>query len=164
MKVTDRMLCFCLSLLFLGALFVGCDNARERNRENELSVYINDVGFSVGDDADSVTSRLGHANYYSCVSSCAGEGEDELYIYNGFKIIAHRTDRGSEIVSIELTNDLLSTKEGVSIGDSAKTVSEKYGEGRAFSGGVEYKDEGCVLRFFIRDGRVKAIKYLKNGI
>ncbi len=141
--------------------FSGCDEDDGKGMINEYKFSARGVELSVGEDADEVISMLPEANYFSCAHSCTGEGDDEIYIYNGFRITVYREGDSSEICSIELTNDSISTEEGIFIGDSEARLLEIYGEGRPFSGGVEYFADNCILRFFVRGGKVTAIKYLK---
>lgn len=149
---------FCI-LVFL-CLLVSCEQG-ENAPPDRYFFTAEGVTFSVGDDADEVTARLGGCNSSASAPSCAGEGVDEVYRYNGFKIFAHRANGRTTITEIEVTNDTLPTAEGVFIGDDADKIIEIYGEGEVFSGGVEYRAKVCRLRFFITDGRVTGIKYLE---
>ncbi|MGM9644643.1 MAG: hypothetical protein ACI3X1_06110 [Eubacteriales bacterium] len=153
----------CLIVLTLSCFLSACDGGGKAPPPEKYFFAAEGVTFSVGDDADEVTARLGECNSSASAPSCAGEGFDEVYRYNGFRIFAHRDANGAKIAEIDLVSDLLPTAEGAFIGDSADRIKEIYGEGDGFSGGVEYRAEGCRLRFFITDGRVTGIKYLEGG-
>ena len=153
---------FLLTIIFV-CIFASCGKESRTRLPEKYSFTVKGVTFSVGDDADVVTKSLGEENSFSSAPSCAGIGADELYVYNGFKITAHRAEDKAKITAIEITNDTLPTVEGVYIGSSEESVRGKYGEGSPFSGGVEYRSDVCRLRFFITDGRVTGIKYLENG-
>ncbi len=148
-------LIFILVILMLAA----CDHSETRVTQKQFAITAQDVTFSVGDDCDSVLEALGEPNRCSSAPSCAGEGEDELYVYNGFLITAHRAYGKAEVTSVELTNDTVSTCEGVSIGDSSERLTDIYGEGEHFSGGVEYVGKNCRLRFYIKEGKIAGIRY-----
>lgn len=150
-------------ILMLLCLATSCREEGKTGIPEKYYLNVKNVTFSVGDDADEVTARLGECNSSASAPSCAGEGFDEVYRYNGFRIIVHRDAKGAKITEIDLSSDLLPTAEGVFIGDDADKIKEIYGEGDGFSGGVEYIAEGCRLRFFITDGRVTGIKYLEGG-
>lgn len=150
-------------LLLVFLIFTGCEERGDEYVLEEFKFKTNEIEMSVGEDADSVISRMTPPNYSSCAPSCAGEGRDEVYIYNGFKINVYREGEDAEIVSIEVTNDTLPTKEGIYIGDVEAKLREVYGEGRPFSGGVEYFGEKSTLRFYLKNGRVTAIKYMKTS-
>ena len=150
-------------VLLLILILSGCERQDGEERSGKYKLCVNDFIFSVGDDADKVVLALGEPNYFSVAPSCAGVGNDELYVYNGFRITAHRDGKSAEISIIELTNDTLSTLEGICIGDSEDRIAEIYGNGKIFTGGIEYGRDSCCLRFFLSDGRVVGIKYIKNG-
>ena len=153
-----------LTLILLTLLtLASCGELPQTRAREEYVFYAQGVEIELGEDADEIISRLGKPNRTASAPSCAGLGIDEVYIYNGFKISAYREGDECEIVAIEFTNDTTKTAEGISIGTDASSVREIYGTGSAFSGGVEYIAEDCRLQFFISDGRVTAIKYLKKG-
>ena len=151
-----------LILLILLTL-AGCAGQPQSKWRDEFVFYADGVEIEVGDDVDEVITRLGKPNRIASAPSCAGLGCDELYIYNGFKISAYCEGDECEIVAIELTNDTRQTPEGISIGAPESSVIEVYGAGRDFVGGVEYISDDCRLQFYLSDGRVSGIKYLKYG-
>ena len=155
----DRVIIFVILVLLI---FSGCVTNEEARYPEEYKFSVSNFSFAVGDDADRVVSMLGKANYFTSAPSCAGVGNDELYVYSGFKLTAHRSGGGAVISAIELTNDRTSTVEGVCIGDSEEKIVEAYGNGERFSGGIEFYTDNCRLRFFVREGRVTGIKYLQN--
>ncbi len=152
----------CLTLPIV-LILVACGEAEGIRARDEYLLYVNGVEIEVGGDADEVISRLGEPNRIAIAPSCAGLGLDEAYIYNGFRINVYRDDEDCEIVSVELTNDTVKTGEGIGIGSSEASVRKAYGEGRNFSGGVEYAGDDVRLCFFISEGRVIGIKYQKKG-
>ncbi len=147
--------------IVLSVLFTGCLEGEAGEGKSKYSFSVGEVVLSIGDNADLAIQRLGRCNFSSSAPSCAGVGEDEIYVYNGFKLFAHRDGENAEIVSIELTNDTVSTAEGIEIGDRAECLLEVYGEGRSIGDAVEYNGDGCKLRFTIRDGKIKFIKYYR---
>ncbi len=148
--------------LALCLLLSACEDREPGTEKGEYFFVSLGVAFTVGDDADRVIGELGEPNSVSKAPSCAGEGQDELYIYNGFRIYAHRNSHSCLVSAIELTNDTVATPEGVRIGDKSERISEIYGEGEKNKGSVEYVSEGCRVRFILRDGKVTMIKYLEN--
>lgn len=143
-------------------LLTSCDGKGEKGTAREYYFCSQGITFTVGDDADKIVCALGEPNYKTVAPSCADTGDDELYVYSGFRIYAHRDANGCCIKAIELTNDAVSTSEGVKIGDFSARIYEIYGEGMKKNGAVEYSAEKLKLRFFVRDGRVIGIKYLEN--
>ncbi len=151
----------CIIVILICALS-GCDTEYGSIPENYFFAA-DDVSLAVGGDADEAVRLLGEPNSHSSAESCAGGGFDELYIYNGFRLKGYREGETCLITSIELTNDTVSTAEGVFIGDGADKLEKVYGEGEAFSGGVFYLAKSCELRFFISEDRVVSIKYVRVG-
>ena len=143
--------------------FAGCGGRNKADVREEYVFVAGGVEIEIGEDADEIISRLGEPNRRAVAESCAGLGCDEVYYYNGFKIGVYREGDDADIVSIELTNDTVATKEGIKIGSPESSIKKAYGEGRAFPGGIEYLSDDCTLRFYLSIGRVSAIKYLKNG-
>ncbi len=143
-----------LLLTILLASFSACEESAA-----DYYLEVRGVVLSVGGDCDEAVRALGEPNSYQSAPSCAGTGSDELYIYSGFKIFAHRNDSGAVISALELSSDMHGTREGISIGDSAEKVQRIYGEGESFSGGVEYEGENCRLRIYIKKGRVAGVRY-----
>ena len=150
-------------LLTVCLLFACCEGKGEINKSDYCFSY-QDITFAVGDDTDKTVMLLGEANRISRAPSCAGEGDDELYIYNGFRILSHRDGRGARIYAIELSNDACATTEGVRIGDSVGKVKEIYGNGDDKGTRIEYAGERCRLVFYLQNGKVYMIKYVENGV
>lgn len=154
---------FIISLTLAVCLaFYACEANAPQGSKREYYFISDGVAFTLGDDADKAVEALGEPNSISRAPSCAGEGQDELYIYNGFKIYAHRDEHACRVNAIELTNDTVKTEEGARIGDKSEKIIEIYGKGEENNGVIEYSGEGCILRFLVREGRVSGIKYLQN--
>ncbi len=158
-SITRRGISRFFALLAFPLLFVSCEGGSVREVSEEFFFSVSGMTFTVGDDSDRVLEALGEPNRSISSVSCAGVGQDELYIYNGFKLTCYREGGKAEITSIELTNDTVETMEGAYIGGSAEMLKRIYGEGEEFSGGVEYIGENCRLRFYIKDGKVVGVKY-----
>lgn len=140
---------------------VSCHCKGEEKKMEKYIFLYSDVRFTVGDDADEVTGRLGEWNKMSRAASCAGVGEDIIYIYNGFRILAYSEKDRARITAIDLTSDAVSTPEGIGLGDGADSVIKIYGVPHVRDGNViEYESGGVRLRFILSDGSVRSIKYL----
>ena len=140
--------------------FVGCDK-----EEVNYSFKSGEVGFSVNHDADAVIEKLGDPIDLVETPSCGGgEEPDREYTYAGFKFNTVNENGVNKIVKIVLTDDSVSTPEGISIGDSREAVIEAYGENftENASGTLTYTDGSTKLMFGISDGCVSAIHYVEN--
>ena len=146
----------CLMLVF----FVGCDK-----EEVNYSFKSGEVGFSVHHDADAVIEKLGDPIDLVETPSCGGgEEPDREYTYAGFKFNTVNENGLNKIVKIVLTDDSVSTPEGISIGDGREAVIETYGENftENSSGTLTYTDGAVKLMFGITNGCVSAIHYVEE--
>jgi hypothetical protein len=140
--------------------FVGCDK-----EEVNYSFKSGEVGFSVNHDADAVIEKLGDPIDLVETPSCGGgEEPDREYTYAGFKFNTVNENGLNKIVKIVLTDDSVSTPEGITIGDGREAVIETYGENftENASGTLTYTDGSTKLMFGISDGCVSAIHYVEN--
>ena len=154
-----RFISLALACLML-ICFVGCDK-----EEVNYSFKSGEVGFSVHHDADAVIEKLGDHIDLVETPSCGGGAEpDREYIYSGFKINTINENGLNKIVKIVLTDDSVSTPEGISIGDSRDAVIDAYGENftENASGTLTYTDGSVKLMFGITDGCVSAIHYVEE--
>ena len=154
-----RFISLALACLML-VCFVGCD------KENvNYSFKSGEVGFSVNHDADAVIEKLGDPIDLVETPSCGGgEEPDREYTYAGFKFNTVNENGVNKIVKIVLTDDSVSTPEGITIGDGRETVIETYGEDftENASGTLTYTDGATKLMFGISNGCVSAIHYVEN--
>jgi hypothetical protein len=142
--------------------FVGCDGG-EVAKNYVFSA--NGVEIKVGGDANAVVSALGEAQNLVETPSCGGGAEpDREYTYAGFKFNTVNENGVNKIVKIVLTDDSVSTPEGITIGDGREAVIETYGEDftENASGTLTYTDGATKLMFGISNGCVSAIHYVEN--
>ncbi|MBQ4140086.1 MAG: hypothetical protein IJD70_02010 [Clostridia bacterium] len=149
-------------LLAMLVCFVGCDGGSETKNYVFKS---GDVEIKVGGDANAAVSALGEAQNLVETPSCGGGAEpDREYTYAGFKFNTVNENGVNKIVKIVLTDDSVSTPEGISIGDGREAVIETYGEDYTenASGTLVYTDGVSQLMFGIMDGSVSAIHYVEE--
>ena len=154
-----RFISLALACLML-VCFVGCDK-----EEVNYSFKSGEVGFSVHHDADAVIEKLGDPIDLVETPSCGGgEEPDREYTYAGFKFNTVNENGLNKIVKIVLTDDSVSTPEGISIGDGREAVIETYGENftENSSGTLTYTDGAVKLMFGITNGCVSAIHYVEE--
>lgn len=153
---------FTVFVLLLLVSLCSCGDGKGREEKEEYYFTSGNVRFTVGDDAERVIAELGTPNSRRSSPSCADEGIDEVYAYSGFKIFVHRKGADSRISEIDITSDTAETDLGIRIGDSKEALLRKYGAANEVDGVIEYIGGKCILRFYIRDGAVSAIKYTEN--
>ena len=149
-------------LLAMLVCFVGCDGGSETKSYLFKS---GDVEIKVGGDANATVSALGEAQNVVETPSCGGGAEpDREYTYAGFKFNTVNENGVNKIVKIVLTDDSVSTPEGISIGDGREAVIETYGADYTenASGTLVYTDGETQLMFGISNGCVSAIHYVEE--
>ena len=140
--------------------FVGCDK-----EEVNYSFKSGEVGFSVHHDADAVIGKLGDPIDLVETPSCGGGAEpDREYTYAGFKFNTVNENGVNKIVKIVLTDDSVSTPEGLSIGSSRDEVIAAYGENftENATGTLIYTDGATKLMLGFTEGSVSAIHYVEE--
>ena len=156
-----RFISLALACLLL-VCFVGCDGGVEAKN------YVFNAGgveIKVGGDADAVVSALGEAQNLVETPSCGGGAEpDREYTYAGFKFNTVNENGKNKIVKLIITDDSISTPEGIFIGDGREAVIEVYGENftENASGTLIYTDGEVSLMFGIVGGCVSAIHYVEK--
>lgn len=121
----------------------------------------NDVNVSINDDMSGVLAALGEPQTYFEAESCAFEGLDKTYTYSGFVITTRPEGEKDFVNSILLTDDSVTTPEGVYIGSSGDDVIAAYGESKeGFDTLLTYTKEGTTLNFILSEDKVISIEYL----
>ena len=156
-----RFISFALACLLI-VCFVGCDSGSEAKKYVFKS---GSVEVKVGGDANAVVSALGEAQNLVETPSCGGGAEpDREYTYAGFKFNTVNENGVNKIVKVVLTDDSVSTPEGITIGDGREVVIEVYGENftENASGTLTYTDGEAKIMFGISNGCVSAIHYVEE--
>ncbi len=118
------------------------------------------VKISVDADVKPVIDRLGEADSYFEAASCAFEGLDKTYTYAGFRIETYPEKDKDLTACIILTDDSVSTPEGVCIGNSVEELKEAYGEASSEEPGMlVYEKEGMKLCFIVDGDEISSIEY-----
>ena len=157
-----------LALIALACLgLVACnsekkDMAVDQPVESGYKVIIKDTEIVPGAEMSSVLSALGEPKKYFESESCAFQGLDKVYTYDGVVIRTYPDKEVDYVLSVELKDDTVATEEGISIGDSRDKVIETYGESPSQStdSSLSYAKGGSVVSFmFGNDGSVSSITY-----
>ena len=115
---------------------------------------------SVNQDMTEVLAAEGEPLSYFEAESCAFNGLDKTYTYAGF-VISTRPEGEQDLVnSILLTDDSVTTPEGVYIGSSKDAVTAAYGAGDEVGVLLSYTKGDCTLNFIFDGDTVISIEYL----
>lgn len=106
-------------------------------------------------------AALPEANSVYTVPSCAIEGMDNVYCYDGIEVTAFNDGTQEIIYSIWLSDPNLTTDEGLTFGDDTAKLTELYGEDRMENGtALVYTRGDTQLSLIMQDGTVIDIQYL----
>ena len=131
------------------------------NSDKNFSFVHNNVKITPNDLVDPLITALGSDYSYYESPSCAYIGLDKCYVYNGFSIYTYPDDNAVDhVLQIILTDDTLSTPEGLIIGDTAEKVIELYGKDYVESdGSYAYTLGKTTLMIIMKNNRVQSIQY-----
>lgn len=106
----------------------------------ELYFASGDVKFGVMDLADEVMDSLGSPSGSFEDQSCAYQGTDTVYYYDGFELTTHELDGENRVIGVKLTDDTVQTPQGLKIGMSMDDCQDIFDElGGEMSGATVYK-------------------------
>lgn len=115
---------------------------------------------SIDQNMAEVLSALGEAQSYFEAASCAFEGLDKTYTYSGFQIVTRPEGDSDYVNSILLTDDSVTTPEGIYIGSSKSDVTAAYGQGEETGSSIMYTKDNVTLSFILESDTVISIEYL----
>ena len=110
-----------------------------------------DVKVAVNDNMAGVLEALGEPQSYFEAESCA----------SGFSITTRQEGEEDFVNSILLTDDSVTTPEGIYLGSSGSDVIAAYGESQdGFETLLIYTKNGATLNFVLSEDKVVSIEYL----
>jgi len=119
-----------------------------------------DTAVEVDADAATVIQNLGEPLSYFEAPSCAFQGLDKIYTYNGFEIDTYPMDEKDYISAIILRDDSVMTAEGVGIGDSVEKLEQAYGsDGTKEESMIVYDKDGMKLCFILQKDEIISVEY-----
>lgn len=111
-------------------------------------------------DAAPVLEKLGDPVSYFEATSCAFEGLDKMYTYNGFELDTYPKGDKDYVSTVILKDDSVTTAEGICIGDSREKLLQAYPDGGTEENGmITYEKNGMKLCFIIKEDAVASIEY-----
>ena len=110
-----------------------------------------------------VLEKIGDPYSYFEAKSCAFDGLDKSYTYVHFEIDTYPAEDGDRISMICLLDDLTSTPEGLSIGDSKDKMEQLYGTNYELAGSEYVYNAGKMkLKIQVSSGNVSYISYVSD--
>ncbi len=140
----------------------GAPSAVEHKEKGYVFKY-NGVNISVDVSADPVIEKLGEPKSYFEADSCAFQGKDKTYVYNGFEITTYEQEGKDYIASVYLKDDTVATPEGLSLFQKKEDMTKVYGDGYKENAGMyEYTKDRMKLLILIKNDEITSIQYVSD--
>lgn len=121
----------------------------------------NGVEVKMNAEADPIVKALGEPVSTYDAPSCAFQGTDYIYTYDGFQINTYPLNDVNYVSSVVLISDAVSTPEGLEIGGTMEDMIAAYGEDYTEEYGMyTYTRGDSQLAVLIGDGAITSIEYL----
>lgn len=122
------------------------------------------VTIQLGGDFEEIYAQLGEPQEYFEAPSCAFEGLDKIYYYNGVEVRTCPEGASDFVSAILLKDDTMTTPEGAYIGMTMETVFAKHGSSYTQENNHYVYRSGEGTLTFVEEGDVVvAITYLMDG-
>jgi len=126
----------------------------------ELLFKAGGLTIKMGGPAAPIIQALGEPINYFESPSCAFDGIDKIYVYNGFELFTFPVDGEDFVLSVNLTDDSVTTNEGIYLGMALDKVIAAYGEDYTqLLGQYTYSSGGATLSFLIENDKIVVITY-----
>lgn len=122
-------------------------------------------GVTIGVDMDmaELVAALGEPDSYFEAASCAFEGLDKTYTYGSVEIMTYEMNQKDYVSSIYFKDDMVSTKEGVSLFMTKADMIKAYGEKEPDELGMYvYEKDGMKLQFLLSGEEIISIEYVST--
>lgn len=151
-----RFLCAILACILCLA---GCAQ-EETPQDRGLYFTYNGTDIALNAPAQPILEALGTPKAKTEEPSCAFDGLDITYSYDGFNLQTYPMDGGEFIYGFWFTDSTVSNPEGISIGSGEAAVVKAYGEeSRSGDNVFVVMKDGGRLTILLTDGRVSSIQY-----
>lgn len=138
-------------------------NADQIAAAQKFSFTAKGLTFTPEENADPVINHLGDAKTIYQAPSCAFEGEDTVYAYDGFEVNTANYKGQEVVVGIFLTDENVSTPAGIKLGSSLEDVLAAYGDPDSDEmGQLTWVDEQCNLTIVVLGDEVTSISLIGN--
>ncbi len=129
------------------------------NKEGFSFVY-NQVVIPMNVDAAPIVKTLGEPIDYFEAASCAFQGLDKQYYYNGFELGTYPKGDQDFVSYVNLQDDTVSTDQGIALGSTLEELLAAYGKDYTQEGtSYVYKKGETKLTFIVEEDTVTQITY-----
>lgn len=128
----------------------------------DLYFESNGVKIRPYDLIDDVVAKLGEPKGTFKAPSCAYQGMDVVYTYNGIQLTVNDIDGAKHVSVIMVLDDTVSTPDGVKIGQAEEEMKSKLSGAAGESGIYRIESGTTTLQIQTADSKVKSILYTYN--
>ncbi|MBQ9942472.1 MAG: hypothetical protein IJP03_05645 [Christensenellaceae bacterium] len=119
-----------------------------------------DVDIYIMSDADAVMKELGDPLNSFEADSCAFQGKDLFYYYDGFQLTVNDVDGVNKVTAITVMDDTVRCPQGLGIGSDEAKITEAFGEPASKTEQMYvYRHGTTCLQVTVKDGKVAAMVY-----
>lgn len=171
-----------LACLLLAAMALGCGSGKEEPKESgsqkadgqedpeekegsteSYMIDVNGVQFGINMDSETVVEALGEPEEYFEGESCVSMGLEKYYRYPGYSFSTYEKDGKHLIAYISITEDTITTAEGIGLGSVKNDVLKAYGNNNGdVQGLMKFKKGDMALNIWMEGERVTGIEFQKN--
>ncbi|MDD5017444.1 MAG: hypothetical protein PHO15_05025 [Eubacteriales bacterium] len=121
----------------------------------------NGIKIHVYDMAEDVLDSLGEPKGTFEAASCAYQGVDMFYYYDGFQLTVNEVDDADHVTVIMIVDDTVSIPQGVKIGSTEETMLQCMGDDYTASAGLyQFVAGDTTLQIRIKEGCVAEMMYV----
>lgn len=130
------------------------------NNDSGFIYTYNGVDIVMGAEAKPIIDALGGQPRVFEAPSCAFDGIDRIYYYSDFELYTYPDNGTDYILSVNLMDDSVETREGIILGSPVDAMLEAYGSDYTLENGMyTYTVGGSQLAVMTSDGFVVQITY-----
>lgn len=119
------------------------------------------VKIHVYDLAEVLLPSLGEPNGTFEAASCAYQGKDMFYYYNGYQLTVNDVDDAEHVTIIMVVDDTVSIPQGVKIGNTEEEMLQLMDDNYDVSGELyQFISGDTTLQIQIKEGAVASIMYV----
>lgn len=126
----------------------------ESTKSESYSFTYKETAVVMGAEAAPIINALGTPKKTFEQDSCAYQGKDKVYTYDGFEVSTYPVNGKDCIASVYFLDTTVSTPEGIKIGSSYDDMIKAYGK--------NYKAENGVYRYTL--GKSELAVYTTNNV
>lgn len=136
------------------------ETRQEETQQEAFTFVVNGISIPLDDESADLVDKLGDYEYFEA-PSCAFQGLDKIYTYHGFTLYTYEADGIDHVLSVVLTDDSVTTPEGIAIGSGIDEVIAAYGDDYTTSGSAYVYTKGkTTLSFIMENDLVSSIEYM----